>query len=104
MHDIDVLWWFYDYEGCEFKTKLNGNITTHKANKHNIGIKWKQCPHCDHKAKSTGDLTQHKAMKHNVGVQWKQCPHCEHKSKKTGEQAHQEPAHAQVRSTIRSFN
>jgi len=26
----------------------------HKAMKHSISVKWKQCPHCDHKAKTNG--------------------------------------------------
>jgi len=44
VHDIDVLWWFCDYEGSEHRAETNGSITAHKANKHNLGVKWKQCP------------------------------------------------------------
>jgi len=59
MHDIDVLWWFCDYEDCEYRAKSNSHITAHKANKHNIGVKWKQCTDCDYKAKQSGALAMH---------------------------------------------
>ena len=100
VHDIDVLWWFCDYEDCVHRAKRNGDITKHKATKHkatkhkatkhkatkhNIRVQWKPCPHCDCKAKSNKNLTSHKVNVHNAGVQWKQCPHCEHKAKLTGD-------------------
>ena len=53
VHAIDVSWWFCDYEGCELRAKMNSHITAHKANKDNIGVLWKECPHCDFKAKKT---------------------------------------------------
>ena len=65
VHDIDVLWWFCAYEGCEHKAKTNNSITLHKANKHNIGVKWKQCADCDYKAKHTGDLNKHIKKHHS---------------------------------------
>ena len=35
------------------------HITKHKANKHDIGVRWKQCPDCDSKAKVNGTLGRH---------------------------------------------
>ena len=33
--------------------------------KHNIGVKWYECPHCDHKAKVNSSFTTvHKASVH----------------------------------------
>jgi len=81
VHGIAVRWWLCDYSGCEHRAKLSCNITTHKANKHNIGVLWKQCAHCDYKAKSNGQITTHKANVHNIGVQWRQCSHCDYKAK-----------------------
>ena len=59
MHDIDVLWWFCDNEGCEHRAKKNSHISTHKAHVHNVGIQWKQCPDCDFKAKTNGYINKH---------------------------------------------
>jgi len=63
-----VLRCFCDCDGCEYRAKANSQITQHKANKSNIGVKWKQCAHCDYKAKTNGNLTLHKTMKPNIGV------------------------------------
>ena len=64
VHDMDVLWWFCDDEGCEHNTKSNSKITKHKATRHNLGdVPWKECPQCDYKAKTAG----------NVNRQMKQC-------------------------------
>jgi len=59
VHAIDVLWWFCDYEDYEHRAKSNSNITSHKAGKHNIGVKWKECPDCDDKAKTNAHLNGH---------------------------------------------
>ena len=40
------------------------NITLHKANVHNIGVQWKQCPVCDYKAKKNDHLKTHIKRKH----------------------------------------
>ena len=64
VHAIDVLWWFCDYEGCEHRTKTNSHLTVHKANKHDIGVLWKECPHCDFKAKKNDNLNVHIKSKH----------------------------------------
>jgi len=39
--------------------QVDGDITKHKANKHNIGVQWKQCPHCVHKSKQNSHLNEH---------------------------------------------
>ena len=64
VHAIGVLWWFCDYEGCEHRAKTNSHITAHKANKHNIGVQWKECPHCDFMAKKNDNLKVHIKSQH----------------------------------------
>ena len=72
------------FESCRVRAKSNGNITQHKAFKHDIGVDWKQCNHCDYKAKANSDITRHKADKHGIGVNWKQCLDCDYKAKESG--------------------
>jgi len=64
VHDIDVLWWFCDYSGCEYKAKDNSSITKHEANKHNTGVKWRQCTECDFKGKTNDHLRRHNKIMH----------------------------------------
>ena len=49
---------------CENKAKVNSSITKYKANKHNIGVKWKQCTVCDFKAKTNDHLNKHNKRMH----------------------------------------
>ena len=74
----------------------------HKASKHNIGVKWYECPHCDYKAKEICSITSHKVNVHNIGVQWTMCPHLrlQGKGERQPQQAHQEEAHVQVRNSV----
>ena len=83
--------------GCVYGTNYGSSLRTHKANIHNIGVKWKNCPDCDFKAKTTVNLNVHLEKMHNLDVQWKQCPQCDFKAKSTGGlnrhiKAHQDPA------------
>ncbi|MFX1366347.1 MAG: C2H2-type zinc finger protein [Promethearchaeota archaeon] len=59
----------------------NSDLSRHLANRHNIGVKWHECPECDYKAKNSSHLTRHLANKHDIGIKWHYCPKCDYKAK-----------------------
>jgi len=80
-----MTWFECDQPGCTYKTKHKGNLTTHKAMKHNIAVTWYCCDveDCDYKAKTAGNLKTHKSDRHNMDVNWHYCDveNCEFKTK-----------------------
>jgi uncharacterized Zn-finger protein len=70
---------------CEYKTNLSANLKRHKAQIHDIDVKWFYCDidDCEFKCKSNSELKTHKAYSHNINVKWYFCDvkDCEFKFK-----------------------
>lgn len=88
VHDIDVVWFPCDYNGCPYRAKRADSLNRHKQFKHSLGVKWFYCPTlgCSYKAKQQCNVERHKKDAHNVNVQWNYCGEkgCEYKAKQAG--------------------
>ena len=53
-------------EHCDYKSNYRSNLVRHKANKHNIGVKWHNCNYkeCGKKFKTSGVLKRHIKIVH----------------------------------------
>jgi len=67
--------------GCDFKSKQSGNLKKHKANIHDVDVKWFMCDQCEYKSKQSVTLKQHKANMHGIDVKWVKCDQCNYKCK-----------------------
>jgi hypothetical protein len=66
---------------CGYETTRKGDLKSHLAFKHDIGVTWHKCDHCDYTSKQKRDLTRHLAFKHDIGVTLYKCDHCDYESK-----------------------
>ena len=85
-------------DGCDSKFKRKSGLKQHKADIHDIGVKWFHCDvdGCDSKFKQKGHLKQHKEYVHDIGVKWFHCDvdGCDSKFKRKGSlKRHKADAH-----------
>jgi len=70
---------------CPFVCKEKGSMKRHKANMHNIDVRWFECvqPGCNYKTKEAASLRKHEAFIHNQKVKWNYCSfeECNYKAK-----------------------
>ena len=45
----------------------------HRADVHNIEVKWHFCDFCNYKSKQSSSLKKHKAYRHDIEVKWHHC-------------------------------
>jgi hypothetical protein len=58
---------------CKYTSKTSPGLISHKANIHDVNVKWYKCEfkECDYKSKTNSDLTRHDflpALKHGVSI------------------------------------
>jgi len=43
--------------GCEYRAKQKSNVKQHRADVHDVGVTWHECPepNCSHKVKQKGN-------------------------------------------------
>ena len=60
---MDVTYYLFGEDGCEYKAKVAPHVRTHKAFVHDIDITYYLCGEdgCEYKAKGVGSVKQHKA-------------------------------------------
>ena len=60
---------------CQSKFKRNEQLKRHKANIHDIDVKWFKCSMegCESKFKQKSNLKTHKADAHDIDVKWFKC-------------------------------
>ena len=87
-HGIDVVWFFCDQDGCDYKAKQASDLKKHKQNVHDIDVRWHHCDQdgCEYKAKLASHLKGHKQHVHDIGVRWHPCDQdgCDYKAKLAG--------------------
>ena len=76
------------WEGCNYRAALKGNLKRHMAHVHDVGVVWKYCDvmGCNFKAKERGSVKLHKMHVHDIGITWHYCniKGCSYKSKTKG--------------------
>ena len=74
------------FENCNFAAKIRSNTKRHRANIHDIQVKWNVCevPTCNFKCKQKSQLKTHQANIHDINVSWYSCEFCSFKSKERG--------------------
>ena len=52
-HEVDVVFYPCNQEGCDYKTKQGSNVKRQLADNYDIGVKWDECDQkdCSNKAK-----------------------------------------------------
>ena len=53
---------------CEQKFKRAAHPKQHRANVHDIDVRWHSCDMCEQKFKSASTLTRHRANVHDIDV------------------------------------
>ena len=84
-HDLNVVWYECEEEGCDYKAKEEYSLKRHNLLKHQTeDIDWYECDQdgCDYKAKLNTSLVSHQ-LTHDIGVTWYECNQekCDFKSK-----------------------
>ena len=78
---------FCDFPDCTYKSSSQDHVKRHKANIHDIDVKWNKCDqiNCDYKSKNASDLKKHIANIHSINVEWKKCDiqNCTFKTKQS---------------------
>lgn len=64
-----------DGSACTYAAKRSGQLKTHLAGVHDIGVTWFPCDQkdCESKFKRKQQLDVHKVNAHNIGVKWFPC-------------------------------
>ena len=74
------------FENCDFAAKIRSNTKRHRANIHDIQVKWNKCEEADclFKCKQKSQLKTHQANIHDINVSWYTCQFCSFRSKERG--------------------
>ena len=64
----NIKWYYCDIDDCNYNSKNTGKIKRHKANIHNIDVKWHYCNLCSYKCKQKSSIKQHKSNIHNINI------------------------------------